>query len=250
MAYTNNDIYNLINFAIRKDKKGQPLTLQRFSLLLDTKGREYQEIIYDQYERTNEMSDSLRRFKVEKTGAQLSFTGYTIDLPTNYVHWGSLYYKKDGTDIKPVEKLTDDTFVMRQDSYIEAPSSSYPICKLTTDYIKYLPQSLDQNNFTFSYLRYPTTPFYDYYIDSDGVVHYLEEGEGHNWSDGDTDSSGVEHSASSGSVSGYEYTSLTVELDFTDEDKLKIAAKIMQAVGVPINDAGVFQYAEQLKNES
>jgi len=245
MAYTNDDLYNLINFAIRKDKKGQPLTRERYSLILNTSGREYQEILYDQYERTNEMSDSLRRFKVEKTGAQLSFTGYAIDLPTNYVHWGALYYKKDGTTVKPVEKLTDDTFVMRQDSYIEAPSSSYPVCKLSTDYIKYLPQSLDQNNFTFDYLRYPDTPFYDYYIDVNGVPHYLAAGAVHTWTTGEEDSSGNVHTTGDA-----DWNSLTVELDFNDEDKLKVAAKMMQAVGVPINDAGVFTYAEQLKNES
>ena len=84
---------------------------------------------------------------------------------------------------------------------------------------------LVQNNFTLSYLRYPISPIYDYYIDATGLPVYLAAGEGHNWADGETDSSGVEHNESSTSVSGYEYTSKTVELDFNEEDGEHIFVK-------------------------
>jgi|GEM_PF-4590573 len=252
MAYTNNDIYNFVNFIIRKDSKGQPLTRSNFSLLLDTNGLEYFEIMYDDYERTQEMSDSLKRFKVTKQGAQLSFTGNTIDIPTNYAHAGFLYHKKNGTDVKPIYLVDDDKFMLRQNSAIEVPTVDYPTARFITDYIEYLPTSLDQNNFTFSYLRYPTTPVYDYYIDANGVLQYLAVGEGHIWSDGEEDSSGNVRSSGSVSVStsGYDYISQTVELDFNEEDKLKVVYRILQAVGVPIDEAGVYQYAQQLKVES
>jgi len=252
MAYTNNDILNLINFTIRKENKGFPLTRSNFTLLLKTHGDGHYEMLYDQYERTQEISDSLRRFKTTKSGAQLSFTGTTIDLPTDYGHSGYLYHKKSGTDAKPIYIVDDVQFMMKQDSIIEVPSSDYPIARFTTDYIEYLPTTLDQNYFTFSYLRVVTPAFYDYYIDANGVLQYLTAGEYHNWSDGEIDSSGVEHSTGSGSVSvsGYDYQSQTVELDFEEEDKLKVAYRILQAVGVPLDESGVFQYAEQLKAES
>ena len=223
MAYTNNDILNLINFTIKKDTKGQPMTLKTFSLLLSTKSLELQEMFYDAYERTKEMTDSIRRFKVTKTGAQITPSGTKLTLPTDYAHEGFLYYKEGGTDVRPCEFVDDDQFMMRQSAVIEEPTSSYPIYRLTTDYIEYLPTTLNQSYFTFSYLRYVTEPFYDYYIVENGLPH----------SAGDDD-----------------WTSLTVELDFNEEDKLKVAAKILQAVSIPINEAGVFQYAEQLKTES
>ena len=252
MAYTNNDILNLINFTIRKENKGNPLTRNNFTLLLKIHGDGHYEMLYDQYERTQEISDSLRRFKSEKSGAELGFTKYTIDIPTDYGHSGYLYYKKSGTDIKPINIVDDDQFMMRQNSLIEAPSTDYPIARFTTDYIEYLPTTLDQNYFTFSYLRKVTPAFYDYYIDANGVTQYLDEDEYHNWGEGETDSSGVVHSVGSASVSvsGYDYQSQTVELDFEEEDKLKVAYRILQAVGIPIDEAGVFQYAEQLKAES
>jgi hypothetical protein len=249
MAYTNNDILNIINFTIRKDTNGQPLTQERFTNLLDMRGLEYFEEMYDRYEQTQEMTDSLKRFKVTNSSLTPSGTNY-LTIPTNYAHSGYLYYKKEGIDIRPVEIVSDDQFMMRQSSSIEVPSSSYPIARFTTDYIEYLPATLDDNYFTLSYLRYPTSPVYDYYIDANGIVQYLEVGEGHNWSDGETDSSGVVHNEASTSVSGYEYTSQTVELDFNEEDKLKIAAKILQSMSISINEAGVFQYAEKIKNES
>lgn len=244
MAYTNNDILDLVNFTIRKENKGFPLTRQSFTLLLDTHGLEYYEQLYDQYERTNEVSDSLRRFKTTKTGAQLSFTGNTIDIPTDYAHSGYLYYKKDGTDPKPVNIVDDDTFMMMQDSVLDEPTESYPIARFTNGYIEYLPTTLDQNNFTFSYLAYPSSPYYDYYIDTNGVLQYLGAGTTHNFVSGEFRSDGSEVSASGS------YSSLTVELDFNEEDKLKVAYRILRAVGVPIDEAGVYQYAQQLSQES
>lgn len=244
MAYTNNDLLELINFIIRKENKGYPLTRTNFSLLLDTNGLDHYEILYDQYERTQEITDSLRRFKVTKTGAQLSFTGNTIDIPSDYVHSGFLYYKKDGTDIKPIYIVDDDKFMMMQSSLIEIPTSDYPIARFTNGYIEYLPTTLDQNNFTFSYLEYPTSPFYDYYLDTNGVLHYLGDGDTHTFINGETKSDGTEISQS------VSYTSQTEELDFEEEDKLKIAYRILQAVGIPLDEAGVYQYSEQLKQES
>lgn len=245
MALTNNDIFNYINFEIRKDKKGQPMTRQNLSLILDIKSQEYFEIIYDRYEQSDEMTDSLRRFKTTLAGANLDFTGDMIDLPADYAHKGFLYHKKGGTDIRAVEMLSDDLFMMRQTAVIEAPSTSYPVARLITDYIEYLPSTLDQNNFTFSYLRYPLTAVYDYYLDAEGVVQYLTQGATHTWADDQEDSTGTVRSSGQP-----DWDSLTVELDFEEEDKIKIAYKILQALSVTVDETGVFQYAEQIKTES
>lgn len=243
MAYTNNDLLNIVNFAIRQENKGNPITRNNFTTLLDSKGFEYFEMMYDEYEKTQELTDSLRRFKETKQGGDLTFTGNTINIPATYAHKGFLYYKKDGTTIKPVYIVDDDRFMMLQDSYIDAPSEDYPIARFITDYIEYLPTTLNKSYFTFSYLRYPVAPKYDYYIDANGVTHYLAAGATHTWASGETDSSGVVHTTGT-------YTSLTVELDFNEEDKLKIVDKIIQAVSVPVNDGTAYQYAEQLKMES
>lgn len=243
MAYTNDDILQLVNFTIRKENKGFPLTRKSFTLLLDTHGLEYYEQLYDQYERSNEVSDSLRRFKKTVSGT-LSFTGNTIDIPTDYAHSGYLYYKKDGTDVRPVNLVDDDTFMMMQDSVLDEPTESYPIARFTNGYIEYLPTTLDQNNFTFSYLAYPTVPYYDYYIDVNGVLQYLGAGATHTFVNGEEKSDGTVISAS------VSYTSQTVELDFNEEDKLKVAYRILRAVGIPIDEAGVYQYAQQLSQES
>ena len=245
MAYTNDDILNYVNFVTRKENKGQPLTRNNFSLILSTSGGEYYEVLYDKYEQTQEISDSLRRFKIQKSGAQLGFTGTTIDLPTDYAHAGSLYHKKGGTEVRAINIVDDDQFMMKQTSIIEVPSVDYPIARFTTDYIEYLPTTLDQNNFTFDYLRQMTTPVYDYYIDVNGVTQYLAAAAIHVWTTGETDSTGTVRATGQPN-----YTSLTVELDFEEEDKLKVAYRVLQAVGIPIDEVGAYQYAEQLKNES
>jgi len=45
------------------------------------------------------------------------------------------------------------------------------------------------------------------------------------------------------------YTSLTIELEWKDQDKLKIASRILRTMGVVLSEAEVFQYAQQLKTE-
>jgi hypothetical protein len=232
-----------MNFIIRKDSKGQPLARENLSLLLNTNGLDYFEILYDQYERTQEYTDSLRRFKT--TNSTLSFVDNRIVIPADYAHKGFLYYKKGGIDVKPIHIVDDDLFMMKQNSFIEYPTEDYPIARFINGYIEYLPTTLDKNYFTFSYLRYPESPVYDYYIDVNGVVHYLNEGEIHTWVTGEEDSLGFQHTTGDS-----DWDSLTKELDFNEEDKLKIAYRILQAVGVPIDEAGVFQYAQQLKVES
>jgi len=244
MALTNNDILNLINFTIRKENKGNPLTRNRFSDLLKIHGLEYYEILYDRYEQTKEMSDSLRRFKTQKTGlSELPVSNNKITLPDDYAHEGTLYYKKDGTDIKPVYLATDDQFMMMQASVLDVPTEDYPICRLIDGYIEYRPTTLTTTYFTLDYLRYPVEAVYDYYIDVNGVTQYLAEGATHTWTAGQIDSSGTPHSSGT-------YNSLTKELDFNEEDKLKVAYRILQAIGVTNDEAGVYQYAQQLKMES
>ena len=243
-ALTNNDILNLINFIIRKENKGNTLTRSRFSDLLQIQGLEYFEILYDRYEQTKEMSDSLRRFKSQgSTG--LTVANNKITLPADYAHEASLYYNKGGTSVKPVYLATDDQFMMMQNSVLDEPTDDYPIGRLTTDYLEYRPTTLTTTLFVLDYLRYPTDAVYDYYIDANGYAHYLASGATHTWATGEIDSTGTTHT-----VGDPDWSSLTSELDFEEEDKIKIAYKILQTLGVTMSEAGVFQYAEQVKNES
>jgi hypothetical protein len=243
---TNDDLLKYVNYIARVEIKGKPLTLARYSDLLNVHSLNYYEELYDTYEKTQEISDSLKRFKVSKSGAQINFTGTTIDIPTDYAHNGFLYYKNNGTDVRPIDIVDDDQFMMRQSSSIMVPSATYPIARYFGDYIEYLPTTLNQTYFTFDYLRYPTTPVYDYYIDVNGNYVYLAEGATHTWTTGEIDSEGTTHTTGDA-----DWDSLTIELDFNDDtDRLKIAYKILAEMGVNLNEGGLYEYAKRIENQN
>jgi hypothetical protein len=94
------------------------------------------------------------------------------------------------------------------------------------------------------YMKYPNTPAYDYYRDVNGNYVYLAEGEVHVWATGEKDSSG-----NTKTIGDSDYTSLTIELEWKEQDKLEIASRILKALGVNLDRKGVSAYAQQLKNE-
>jgi len=94
------------------------------------------------------------------------------------------------------------------------------------------------------YIKYPATPIYDYYRDVNGNYVYLEEGATHVWATGEKDSTGGTHTAGDD-----DWSSLTIELEWKDQDRLKIASRILRIMGVKLSEAEVFQYAQQLKTE-
>lgn len=94
------------------------------------------------------------------------------------------------------------------------------------------------------YMKYPDTPVYDYYIDVNGQYQYLAVGEVHKWTTGEIDSSGVTRT-----TGDPDYTSTTVELEWKDQDKLKISSKILRYMGIHLDEGEVLQYAQQLNIE-
>jgi hypothetical protein len=95
------------------------------------------------------------------------------------------------------------------------------------------------------YMKYPNTPILDWYQDVNGNYVYLTEGEVHTWVTGEKDSNG-----STKTTGDPDYTSLTVEVEWKDQDKEVIAHRILRTLGVSIDQQDVAQYAQQMKNES
>jgi len=103
---------------------------------------------------------------------------------------------------------------------------------------------INKNTTTLYYLKYPTAPIFDYYIDVNGNYVYLAAGATHTWVTGEKDSTGATHTTGDA-----DWNSLTVELEWKDQDKLKIVTKILRNLGIRLSDAEVFQYSQQQKSE-
>lgn len=103
---------------------------------------------------------------------------------------------------------------------------------------------IDSSTAILYYIKNPNTPVYDYYIDVNGVYQYLAEGEIHTWVTGEKDSSG-----NTKTTGDPDYTSLTVESEWKDQDKLRLITRILRNLGVNLSDDDVIKYAQQQKVE-
>lgn len=245
------ELYNLTNFIIDKDSRGTTLTPSKFEDLFNNRQIDYFQELYRLFEQTTSISDSLRTFKtiIDQDDISIISSSY-FALPSNYAHFSSMSYVNADGSYSPFDMVTKSQAIMRKSSTLTAPSLTYPICYEFNNnlYLETYSASLD---LLMTYLRYPNDVVLDYYIDVNGKRVFLAASEGKDWNTGDTESDGTIHTAGSYSVSAsYQYTSLTTEPEWEEYDQYKILEYILRDVGVSINEEGVYQYANILKNES
>ena len=248
---TLNELYNLANYIVKVHNKGQTLTPNKFEELWNRRQIDYFKEVYNRFEGTTGITDTLRPFKtiIDQNDVTVISDTY-FALPSNYFHFSSLsYIDTDGTYI-PFDMVTKSESIMRKTSFVTAPSLSYPICYEFNNNL-YIEPYDNSYEFLLSYLRYPLDVVLDYYVDATGNFQYLGASSGHNWVDGEYDSDGDEQTSASVSISGsYEYTSTTVEPEWNNDDRLKILEYILRDVGISIDQMSIYEYANMQKNES
>ena len=236
MAYTNEDILDIINFYTNKDQSGNTMKPSLFNKLLPAACHEFFEDQRKVFEATMEITNAIRHLKV---------TGYTPSLSivsgmgraafaADYAFGDkAMYYVDGGSQHRKIEVLTDSQFNNYRNSPIRTPSTKYPIARFSTTYIEYLPSAI--TGIFFDYIKYFTNPVLDYYIDANYQIVYFTEGQGDY-----TLQAGEEGSA--GQTAGT-VTPLTVDMDWRDEDQLKIGEKVVRAIGINIKEGELAQYA-------
>jgi hypothetical protein len=261
---TTENILDYCNFVANKEQSGNTLTPVEFNKVLQVCNlkyfkkkvglpEEYQPgmpLPRQQFEITQSNSDSLSPFKKfmgqnDTDPLYIDSAGYAT-LPSDYYYHSSCSYieainKPDCTpELKPriVEVVTDAQWDVIMSSPIRPPSKKYPIMNYQSGFIRFAPVDLKQVSFI--YLRYPTTPCYDYYIDAYGGYIYLQEGQKYTLQTGEQGSSGQ----TSGTV-----TSLSRELEWNEIGKIDIANLVLQHIGINLREGQLFQYSEKVLKE-
>lgn len=132
---TNNDIYNLLNFLIRKDAKGKPVVVDNMTRLLQQANMELFKEEFSKYQVNQDISDSLAPFEVQVDVSTLTVSTTKITLPTNYAHFIGMYWTDSDSYDRAFDLVTDDQWDMRCSSTLTIPTNSYPICKVVDDSI-------------------------------------------------------------------------------------------------------------------
>jgi hypothetical protein len=231
VSYTNQDIWNLVDDITRKELRGNIIGGNQRNRLLKMANTQHFNNLLNEYEVNQEITDSLQVFKTTKTGAELTPAsndsyGYYLTLPTDYARFGELGYKYSGnpSNYKVVELLTDDEWHIRRGSIIKRPTRKYPIATIRGDKIYYAPDANDDEDalqtsyLELIYLKRPTEPVY--------ATTY--------------NSTTDDYTYDSGS---------STELEWNDEDKMKIVGIILTYAGVKLSEGDIYQYAQQYRAE-
>lgn len=260
------EILDYINLLANKDQRGRTFTPDKYNTALQGVVIKYFKWRYGlpeeyqpgmplpriSWEITQKITDDLRMCKVLLDGihnplAQVNSQGiYT--LPTNYIHYASIGYWYQlieigqAPQVVEIDVVTEGEWNSRISDAIEAPGKDFlnpPICKFNASDIQFWPKDIQFASF--SYLRLPLTPVYDYYYSEAEQPIYLPPGTSHTLT-------GTEV-GSAGQIAPTVVTSNTVELEFPADTHIDIATLLYQIMAQNLKDPMMYQAAEREKNE-
>ena len=201
-------------------------------------------------------TSDLRNFIAEDVPAALSqvaaggLTRVRMSYPTNFEYPISLIADNKPVDIKSTTALTRIRSGVLNQNFNE-----HPVAVQLDGVFELYPNDL--TTLLLTYLKTPTTPYYDYClsVDSDAevfmpvgsyVVYVPAQGQYNLYaSDDSIIQEDVTHTYFDNSVpnSGVTYTSVTAELEWNETQHITIANRILEKLGVNLRSPEVTQYA-------
>lgn len=152
---------------------------------------------------------------------------------SDFMYWLAGEHGTPSSSPRGVELVTEVEFVNRRSNLMAKPIDENPIAFIKGGNI------FTSNNVTaphIYYIKTPTTPFLDYYIDADSYSQTLDVGDSINLSGAET---GGQYR--DGTTTGTK-NSTTVELEISFDFHLEFQNKLMEAIAIPI-DTERTQYA-------
>jgi hypothetical protein len=239
-----NEIYSIANYIANKHKSGNAFKVNQFNSLIEI-------ITPDFFKKKAEESGYFHRSKLSAEIKELYSSKFLREFVINETisTSGSLTYEyafwigaHDSDNDVFVELVSEDEYHDRISDAVMVPAADNVIAVERATTVDVYPASVA--NINVSYLRYPATPFLDYYIDTNSIIQFLSAGETHTWATGEIDSAGTTHT-----VGDADWSSLTVELEFVKDMHDDFMNEILSRVGVRLEKAAVTQMAEQWKAE-
>lgn len=232
----NGQIYDFVTTILRKEKNGSALDPARFNLMLIESMWEKANDEYRKYELSQIITDTLQELKAsEFISINASGTYVLSGLSEDYWHPSALRYNDTGAVTRNIEIVTDLEYNYRLASILLQPDAIFPIAKFYRDsgleVIQFYP--LASTTATFDYLKVPTEPFFDYYINANDEIIYMPPGTDHTLTAGEEYRDGT----TVGLVS-----SISVELPFPEGDRLDIGYMILQKLGIPVKEQLAVEY--------
>ena len=238
MAITNGDLFRIALDINKRDSKGMAVTPDTIGFYLDWAQRQYFEQEFMKYESSRRIGDTLLPFVVR---GSLALTT-PRSLPSDYKHVINARVNY-AVSSERVDIVTIPEYEERRDNVLTAPSGTSPVMylyrgsadKIDTAYKYHLDTgSSTPVTVTLTYLRVPPSCIFDYYINAEGEVVYLDEKDDY--------ALGTDEEYRDGTDSGT-VSSISKELWWNDHDKLKILEMVLMKLGVKMENGAVMQYS-------
>jgi hypothetical protein len=235
-----------VNYICVKENSGSTLKPREFNTILDATNIDYfNKLVLDaqMYALQSKipLSKAIYEFKALRDfrrNSTIIFTAgaYTLSGLTNYGYWLSMISNYNGSMSK-VDIITDDELEERRSNLISKSLSEYPAAVVNNSTIYVYPTDIATAEFT--YLKIPTKPVYDYYLDQYQNRVYLAVSATHLLTTGET--------GSAGQTSGTTVTSLTIELEYNQLYHVEFCNQILQRIGINLKDEQIRQYVKEVE---
>jgi hypothetical protein len=239
-------VYDTLQTLIRKDQKGNSFNISEFNRVAKLINYE----LYGEYSKkvgkSTEVNEAIKNLL--KMGATISLTTGGGDLPDDYERIVGKPYTIAGSIFTPVDVVISLELPDRSSDELTKPTVEHPICIIggyvaTKSRIQVYPNTIA--SLSINYLRLPSTPILDYYINANGTYTYLDVGAtditipvGAVYSDGVTTNPAT-------------VNSLTIDFEWHEDQTPIIINMILQKAGIILDDQVAIQYgiAKQTKEE-
>jgi hypothetical protein len=248
-SFNNNDLYTMLLHRLRKDRKGA-VSPEEFESFLRWRNIDKYNKMFKDESSTKYNEDALKPFLVPFEDIQLVLNATTLyyeatlsspAMTQDYGHWANVWvtdqtYEPGGydlTDMTSVDIVSETELQDRLTNAITGPSATHPIGYFSNTKL-YIHGFGSQGYVIMSYYKLPSDPVFDYYTDASGNITYLTESQAaYTLLSGEI--------AKDGSTAGSAVTSLSVDLEWDDDEALDILDMIVSDVSIALSDPGSFQ---------
>lgn len=243
---TLSQIYTNITSLLASDGNDGVITLDRFNVVLPSVLYELIRSKNEELEKTKGFRGSYLSSKILKnlvyyktnvtvTSGRFALTAAALD--SDFLYWGDLWtYSAYGTQKRRIELVKSDELAKRLNDLIMPNLSENPVAHIsrvsTTDYAYIWPTNITAVDIIF--IRKPTTPFLDYYIDANSERQFMAASSSHTLTAGEVYRDGT----TSGTKS-----SATVELEIPEDFHPEYQDKLLERLSMVLNDQFGVQYS-------
>lgn len=246
MALNNGDLYKMFCYIGHKENFGGYANTDNWNLSLKVNNvillRELTGITNDfnfgspisrrQKGMSYLLDDKTNKFKKKSS---VSFSSGIGSLPNDYFRFDSL---RTSGAIEDVELLFSGEVSHRLSNYIDSPDTEFPACEIIGSSIHIYPSIISTGNLV--YYRYPAIPVFDYFIDADGNIQYLEAGSTYALQAGEIGSSGQTNST---------VTSSSIELEWDDPEKIDILWLCLKQLGINLQRQDLYAVSDKIQSD-